>query len=94
MLNVLQRGYQELAVDERRRLWQYDTFTVQDLLVYLAATTTLADMQAALIPVGEVTPIEPVSMVRAKPCSVATRSSLRRTRSIRSAQKKRFKPGN
>lgn len=64
MLNVLQRGYLEVAIDERRSLWQGASFHVNDLMAYLAGSTTLADMTTALLPVEVVTPIGDLALVR------------------------------
>lgn len=64
MLNVLERGHLEVAIDERRSIWQGASFHVDDLMAYLAGSTTLADMTAALLPVEVVTPIGNLALVR------------------------------
>jgi hypothetical protein len=65
LLNVLQRGYIELQDGARVRLWMYDSFSVTDLLAYLAGSTTHADMIDALLPANIVTPIGNAQLIHA-----------------------------
>jgi hypothetical protein len=65
LLNVLQRGYIELKNGDRVRLWRDEVFSVSDLLVYLAGTTTHADMTDALVPADVVTPIGKTQLIQA-----------------------------
>lgn len=65
MLNLLLRGYIEFENGDGVRLWEHESFTVNDLIAHLEGQTTLADMIDALLPVDVITPIGDTPLVYA-----------------------------